>query len=165
MYKSIYIDKYILIIYLYFINEYNLMSNEFEIWSNFWKYYKSYDDSDYRKILDKLMYNKDNFFVYLYGKHDLMGKSWCPYCAQAEPFIKDAKTIVAKNEKTKETYFISITINQERKYVLMQDNIIKLHKLPLLMYFENGKEKRRISALEMTTQCTVIDFVNKCYQK
>ena len=41
-----------------------------------------------------------NFLVYLYGEHDAQGRSWCPDCEIAQPFVeKILPKIIDKESK------------------------------------------------------------------
>ena len=99
----------------------------------------------------------------MYGKHDMWGQSWCSDCDIAEPFVNNVKPIIAKNEEIKEIYFVNIPIPKEKRKIYKESKILKFHHVPTLIYFQKGKEIRRLTENEMFSQFQVTSFVEKAY--
>ena len=53
------------------------------------KYWIKTTESNYNSIVKEYLQEKKNFIVYLYGDRDSQGKSWCPDCVIAEPFVEN----------------------------------------------------------------------------
>ena len=140
-------------------------NTKIETWGDFTKYWIFLHHHNYKEGIQNLLKLKKNFFIYMYGSHDSKGISWCSDCRYAEPNINLIKGIIASKEKEKEIYFINIPIDKEKKPFYKNDIILKLSHVPTLIYFENGKEIRRIIQDDMFDKKKVVDFVMKSYQR
>ena len=116
-----------------------------------------------QKVKDHLKDKKD-FLVYLYGEHDDQGRSWCPDCVISEPFVEKAKSKIMKNESKKEIYFIDISVSQKQKDIYRNDKIIKMKRIPTIIYFSNGVEMERIVEGEMASQEKIDSFIDQIYE-
>ncbi len=135
----------------------------FNIWANFPKYWIYCTEENFDLKLRDLILNQKNFFAFMYGKHDMWGQSWCSDCDIAEPFVNNVKPIIAKNEEIKEIYFVNIPIPKEKRKIYKESKILKFHHVPTLIYFQKGKEIRRLTENEMFSQFQVTSFVEKAY--
>ncbi len=135
----------------------------FNIWANFPKYWIYCTEENFDLKLRDLILNQKNFFAFMYGKHDMWGQSWCSDCDIAEPFVNNVKPIIAKNEEIKEIYFVNIPIPKEKRKIYKDSKILKFHHVPTLIYFQKGKEIRRLTENEMFSQFQVTSFVEKAY--
>ena len=135
----------------------------FNIWANFPKYWIYCTEENFELKLRDLILNQKNFFAFMYGKHDMWGQSWCSDCDIAEPFVNNVKPIIAKNEEIKEIYFVNIPIPKEKRKIYKASKILKFHHVPTLIYFQKGKEIRRMTENEMFSQFQVTAFVEKAY--
>ncbi len=136
---------------------------EFNIWANFPKYWIYCTEENFDLKIRDLILNQKNFFAFMYGKHDMWGQSWCSDCDIAEPFVNNVKPIIAKNEEIKEIYFVNIPIPKEKRKIYKESKILKFHHVPTLIYFQKGKEIRRLTENEMFSQFQVTSFVEKAY--
>ena len=100
----------------------------------------------------------------MYIKHDMRGQSWCSDCEIAQPFINNIKPIIAKNEQIKEIYFVNIPIPREKRKLYSSNKILKMVHVPTLIYFQKGREVRRILENQMFSQYQVTSFVEKAYE-
>ena len=140
-------------------------SSKIETWGDFTKYWIFLHHHNVIEGLQKLIYSKKNFFVFMYGTHDSKGRSWCSDCVYAEPNVNLIKGIIASKEKEKEVYFVNIPIDKEKKPFYKKNEILKMIHVPTLIYFEYGKEIRRIIQDELFNKDRVVDFVMKTYKK
>ena len=69
-----------------------------------------------------------------------------------------------ENESKKEVYFINIGVNINLKELYRIDKNVKPKRLPILIYFSEGEEMRRISESEMCCQETIDDFIDQVYE-
>ena len=136
---------------------------DFNIWANFPKYWIYCTLENFDLKIRELILKQKNFFAFMYGKHDMRGHSWCSDCDQAQPYVDNVKPIIAKNEQFKEVYFVNIPIPREKKKLYMANNILKMHHVPTMIYFEKGKELFRLTEGEMFSQYQVTSFVEKAY--
>ena len=140
-------------------------SNRVETWGDFTQYWIFLHHHNVINGLQNLIYSKKNFFVFMYGTHDTRGISWCSDCYYAEPNVNLIKGIIASKEKEKEIYFVNIPIDKEKKSFYKQNQILKMSHVPTLIYFENGKEIRRIIQNDLFNKDRVVDFVMKSYKR
>ena len=140
-------------------------NSQTETWRDFSKYWIFLHHHNLIQGLQNLIYSKNNFFVYMYGTHDTKGKSWCSDCYYAEPNVNLIKGIIASKEIEKEIYFVNIPIDKDKKTFYKENQILKMSHVPTLIYFENGKEIRRIVQDDMFNKDKVVDFVMKSYKK
>ena len=137
---------------------------DFNIWANFPKYWIYCTEENFDLKIKDLILKQKNFFAFMYGKHDIRGKSWCPDCDIAEPFMNNVKPIIAKNEQFKEVYFVNISVPKEKKKLVQENKILKMLHVPTLIYFEKGKEISRLIEGQMFSQYQVTSFVEKAYE-
>ena len=121
-------------------------------------------ESNFHEIINENIKTQKNFLVYLYGEHDAQGRSWCPDCVISEPFVEKAKSKIMKNESKKEIYFIDISVSQKQKDIYRNDKIIKMKRIPTIIYFSNGVEMERIVEGEMDSQEKVDAFIDQIYE-
>ena len=140
-------------------------SSKVETWGDFTKYWIFLHHHNVVEGLQNLIYSKKNFFVFMYGTHDSKGRSWCSDCIYAEPNVNLIKGIIASKEKEKEVYFVNIPIDKEKKPFYKKNEILKMIHVPTLIYFEYGKEIRRIIQDELFNKDRVVDFVMKTYKR
>ena len=69
-----------------------------------------------------------------------------------------------KNESKKEIYFIDISVSQKQKDIYRNDKIIKMKRIPTIIYFSNGVEMERIVEGEMDSQEKVDAFIDQIYE-
>ena len=137
---------------------------DFNIWANFPKYWIYCTEENFDLKIKDLILKQKNFFAFMYGKHDIRGKSWCPDCDIAEPFMNNVKPLIAKNEQIKEVYFVNISIPRDKKKLYQENKILKMRHVPTLIYFEKGKEISRLTENQMFSQYQVTSFVEKAYE-
>jgi hypothetical protein len=104
-----------------------------------------------------------NFIIYLFGTKGFDGKSWCSECNYVEPFIEQCKRIVALKEREKEIYFINITVEKNNRIPYMIDPNIRLNFIPTLIYFENGKEIKRLVEKQLFSIYNINNFIMSIY--
>jgi thiol-disulfide isomerase/thioredoxin len=136
----------------------------FNIWANFPKYWIYCTEENFELKIKDLILNQKNFFAFMYGKHDMWGQSWCSDCDIAEPFVNNVKPLIAKNEEIKEIYFVNIPIAKDKKKLYKDNKTLKFHHVPTLIYFQRGKEIRRMTENQMFSQFQVTSFVEKAYE-
>lgn len=139
------------------------LSPNYANWGEFWKYFINLDFSNYAKEINKYISARKDFFVFLFGRHNEQGLSWCPHCINYEPFVHNIKNFVLENEKKKEIFFLSIPVDRDKKSHFIRDSIIKLSTVPSLIYFEKGVEYGRLSEKKISTQELVNTFVKAVY--
>ena len=140
-------------------------SSKIETWGDFTKYWIFLHHHNVIQGLNKLIYTKKNFFVFMYGTHDAKGRSWCSDCVYAEPNVNLIKGIIASKENEKEVYFVNIPIDKEKKPFYKNNEILKMLHVPTLIYFEYGKEIRRLIQNDLFNKDRVVDFVMKTYKR
>ena len=128
------------------------------------KYWITTTPSNFNQIINDLLKDKKDFLVYLFGEHDAQGRSWCPDCVISEPFVEKAKSKIMKNESKKEIYFIDISVSQKQKDIYRNDKIIKMKRIPTIIYFSKGVEMERIVEQEMDSQEKVDAFIDQIYE-
>jgi thiol-disulfide isomerase/thioredoxin len=136
-----------------------------KIWKDFPEYWLTFTYDNFSNNIKKLVSEKKNFFLYLYGTHDKNGRSWCPDCVRSEPFVNKAKEIIAARENEKEIYFVNIPIDIEKRPAYRNDKIVKMRRVPTLAYFNKGRELGRIVEHEMDTQDMVDGFILQVYDE
>ncbi len=104
-----------------------------------------------------------NFIIYLFGTKGFDGKSWCSECNYVEPLIEQCKRIVALKEREKEIYFINITVEKNNRIPYMIDPNIRLNFIPTLIYFENGKEIKRLVEKQLFSIYNINNFIMSIY--
>ena len=128
------------------------------------KYWIPATPSNFNQKVNDHLKDKKDFLVYLYGEHDDQGRSWCPDCIISEPFVEKAKSKIMKNESKKEIYFIDISVSQKQKDIYRNDKIIKMKRIPTIIYFSNGVEMERIVEGEMASQEKIDSFIDQIYE-
>ena len=136
-----------------------------KIWKDFPDFWLTFTYENITANLKKLISEKKNFFLYLYGTHDKNGKSWCPDCVRSEPFVNKAKEIIAARENEKEIYFVNVPIDFDKRPFYRNDKIIKMKRVPTLAYFNKGRELGRIVEHDMDTQEMVDGFILSVYDE
>ena len=104
-----------------------------------------------------------NFFVFLFGTHGIDGKSWCSDCNIAEPLVNYCKRVIALKQQEKEIYFVNITVDKQYRIYYLMDPNIRLNLIPSLIYFEKGKEIKRIEEKELFSISNIFNFVKSGY--
>ena len=128
------------------------------------KYWIKTTESNFNSIVKEYLQQKKNFIVYIYGDRDAQGKSWCPDCVIAEPFVENALPRIKELESQKEVYFINIGVSSDKKALYKNDKIIKMKRIPTLIYFSNGVEMGRIVEGDLASQENIDDFINQIYE-
>ena len=136
-------------------NEENLISS---------KYWIQTDESNFSSILKDYLKQKKNFIVYLYGDIDSNGKSWCPDCIIAEPFVEKILPKIYEYESQKEVYFINISVGISKREIYRNDKILKMKRIPTIIYFSNGVEMGRLVEGDMASQENIEGFIDQIYE-
>ena len=124
----------------------------------------TYDHSSFESKLEELVAKKKNFFLFVYGAHDSTGKSWCPDCDVAQPFVKKAKEEIVFKKKEKEILFINIPVVKSERADYTNNKIVKLTRIPALIYYLQGREMTRIVEGDMANQESVSGFIEQAYE-
>ena len=128
------------------------------------KYWIKTTESNYNTIVKEYLQQKKNFIVYIYGDRDSQGKSWCPDCVIAEPFVENVLPRIKDLESQKEVFFINISVSIDKKALYKNDKIIKMKRIPTLIYFSNGVEMGRIVEGDMASQENIDAFIDQIYE-
>ena len=128
------------------------------------KYWITTTPSNFNQIINDLLKDKKDFLVYLFGEHDAQGRSWCPDCIIAQPFVENVLTKINKNESKKEVYFINISVSLKQKDIYRNDAIIKMKRIPSIIYFSKGVEMGRLVEGDMATQANIDAFIDQIYE-
>ena len=124
----------------------------------------TYDHSSFESKLEELVAQKKNFFLFVSGAHDSTGKSWCPDCDVAQPFVKKAKEEIVFKKKEKEILFINIPVVKSERADYTNNKIVKLTRIPALIYYLQGREMTRIVEGDMANQESVSGFIEQAYE-
>ena len=128
------------------------------------KYWIETTKSDFGSIVKDYLKEKKDFIVYLYGNHDNQGRSWCPDCVVAEPFVEEALEKINELESQKEIYFINIGVSISERDIYRNDKIIKMRRIPTLIYFSQGNEMGRLVEGDMASQENIDAFIDTIYE-
>ena len=79
------------------------------------KYWINTDESNFNAKIKDLLSKRLDFIVYIYGKHDPDGRSWCPDCEVAQPFVNNILPKIKENESEKEIYFVDVGVDKAKK--------------------------------------------------
>ena len=69
-----------------------------------------------------------------------------------------------ENEPKKELYFVNISVNINQKEIYRNDPIVRMKRIPTLIYFSKGVEMGRIIEKEMATQENIDSFIDQIYE-
>lgn len=69
------------------------------------KEYHVHGYEEFTKLAESLESSGENVHILFSGGKDETGNSWCPYCAKAEPVIKEALKSAAEN-----SHFIHVEV-------------------------------------------------------
>lgn len=111
--------------------------------------------------LAEFISGKKSFFVFVYGAHDQSGKSWCPDCDKAQPFVNEGKRIIMSNADKK--LFVNLPVVKSEREAYSNSKIVKLTRIPSLIYFNLGREMGRIIEDEMGNETSVVEFIKQAY--
>ena len=128
------------------------------------KYWIITTPSNFNQILKDHLKDKKDFLVYLYGAHDAQGRSWCPDCVIAQPFVDNVLPRILENESKKEVYFINISVGMKQREIYRNDKIIKMKRIPTLIYFSKGVEMGRLVEGDMASQENIDSFIDQIYE-
>ena len=128
------------------------------------KYWIETNKSNFNSILKYYLKQKKDFLVYIFGDHDEKGKSWCPDCVIAEPFVKNAIQKIGKLEPQKEVYFINISVGIYNRDIYRNDKILKMKRIPTIIYFSQGVEMGRLVEGDMASQENIDSFIEQIYE-
>lgn len=128
------------------------------------KYDVLLDINNFDEALKTYIKEKKNFIIFLYGQKDANGHSWCPDCVLSEPFVSKAKERVMQLQSKKEVYFVEIPVDYEKKAVFKENKIVKMTKIPCLVYYFKGHEMGRLIEGEMSTQESIDEFIDQIYE-
>ena len=112
------------------------------------KYWITTTPSNFNQIVKDHLKDKKDFLVYLYGDHDAQGRSWCPDCVIAQPYVDNVLPRIMKNESKKEVYFINISVSIKQRDIYRNDKIIKMKRIPTiapLAFFQSKTESKVFS--------------------
>ena len=128
------------------------------------KYWIEATESDFHSIIEKHLKEKHNFLVYLFGDHDAQGRSWCPDCEIAQPFVENVLPKIYENESKKEVYFINISVGIIKRDIYRNDKILKMKRIPTIIYFSKGVEFGRLVEGDMAAQENIDEFIDQIYE-
>ena len=128
------------------------------------KYWITTTPSNFNQIVKDHLKDKKDFLVYLYGDHDAQGRSWCPDCVIAQPYVDNVLPRIMKNESKKEVYFINISVSMKQREIYRNDKILKLRRIPTLIYFSKGVEMGRLVEDDMASQENIDSFIEQIYE-
>ena len=79
--------------------------------------------------------------------------------------MKKAKEeIVFKKKEEKEILFVNIPVEKSERSDYTNNKIVKLTRIPALIYFYKGKEMARIVEGDMANQESVDGFISQAYE-
>ena len=116
---------------------------------------------NYPRTLRDMVQDRKTFFLFIYGSHDYTGQSWCSDCNIAMPNVEQAKNLLRNNDR--EIYFVEIPIDKINMRDLGNDGIIRLEKVPTLIYFDNGIERNRLIENDLFNYQDVNDFILQAF--
>ena len=128
------------------------------------KYWITTTPSNFNQIVKDYLKDKKDFLVYLYGDHDAQGRSWCPDCVIAQPFVDNVLPRIMENESKKEVYFINISVSIMQRDIYRNDKIIKMRRIPTIIYFSKGVEMGRLVEGDMASQENIDAFIDQIYE-
>ena len=128
------------------------------------KYWIETTKTNFNGIIKDYLKQKKDFIVYIYGDHDKNGKSWCPDCIIAEPFVDNAIKKIGKLESQKEVYFINISVGIYNRDIYRNDKILKMKRIPTIIYFSQGVEMGRLVEGDMASQENIDAFIDQIYE-
>ena len=128
------------------------------------KYWINTDESNFNAKIKDLLSKRLDFIVYIYGKHDPDGRSWCPDCEVAQPFVNNILPKIKENESEKEIYFVDVGVDKDKREIYRNDKVIKMTKVPTLIYFSQGTEMERLIEGDMASQENIDSFIDQIYE-
>ena len=128
------------------------------------KYWINTDESNFNAKIKDLLSKRLDFIVYIYGKHDPDGRSWCPDCEVAQPFVNNILPKIKENESEKEIYFVDVGVDKAKREIYRNDKVIKMTKVPTLIYFSQGTEMERLIEGDMASQENIDSFIDQIYE-
>jgi hypothetical protein len=143
-----------------------------------YNYYRSNEDSknnydgdrflslnifNYPRKIREMVQQRKTFFLYVYGSRDYTGQSWCSDCNIARPNVEQAKNIIKNKKFEKDLSFVDIPIEKIYMDDLKDDQIIRLERVPTLIYYENGIERGRLIENDLFSYQSVSNFINQAY--
>ncbi|XP_036318241.1 thioredoxin domain-containing protein 17 isoform X1 [Rhagoletis pomonella] len=110
----------------------------------------------FREIVEKLTHERSNQInVYFTGEKDATGKSWCPDCNDAEPFVLSA----LKQHADKNSVFVVVDVGprafwKDMKNPFRSDSVAPISVIPTLLRWKSparldGEQCAKPSLLEM----------------
>ena len=135
-------------------NNINFINNKSEIILSYF---------DFTIIIEELINNKMNFFIYMFGTKDNNNLSWCRDCNIVEPFISNSKKFIFKNYNS--ILWINIPIDKDKKYIYKYNKFLKMNCIPTLIYFKNGIEIGRIIQNNLFNQDNINNFIIQSLNK
>ena len=128
------------------------------------KFWIETTESNFSEIVKDYLKEKKDFIVYIFGDHDKQGRSWCPDCVVAEPFVEKAMQKINEMESQKEVYFINISVKISGRDIYRNDKIIKMKRIPTIIYFSRGVEMGRLIEGDMASQENINEFIDQIYE-
>lgn len=122
----------------------------------------TFDKKNFDSKLGELVAEKKSFFVFVYGTHDQSGKSWCPDCDKAQPFVAEGKKIIVSQQEKK--LFVNLPVVKSEREAYSNSKIVKLTRIPSLIYYYQGREMGRIVEDEMGNEANVVNFIKQAYE-
>ena len=128
------------------------------------KYWIETTPSNFSTIIKDYLKQKKDFIVYIYGDHDEQGRSWCPDCEVSQPLVENILPRIKENESQKEVYFINISVAINNREIYRNDKIIKMKRIPTIIYFSQGVEMGRLVEGDMASQENIDAFIDQIYE-
>lgn len=115
--------------------------------------------------IQNLVNEKKNIMIYVYGAIDAVtGKSWCPDCETSKPFVNGAKQDIFFKNTSKEIIFVNLPVVRAERPDYTNNKIVKLTRIPSLIYFNKGVELGRLVELELANKDAVDGFFNDAFE-
>ena len=128
------------------------------------KYWIKATKDNFKEKIKNLIDKKISFIVYLYGSHDEQGRSWCPDCEVAQPFVDNILPKINHFEEKKEVYFVDIGVDFDKREIFRNDKILKMKRIPTIIYFSKGVEMERLVERDMSSQESLDSFIDQIYE-
>ncbi len=110
-------------------------------------------------LLIQLIKDKKTFFFYGASNADQAGKSWCPDCDNAKPFIEKGLKLFLNQDTIP---FIHCSVDRDtwrnKSNFYRTNKRLSLKSVPTLIYFEKGVEFGRLVESELCSEDAIKDF-------
>ena len=71
---------------------------------------------------------------------------------------------IKEYESQKEVYFINISVEMFNREIYRNDKIIKMKRIPTIIYFSQGVEMGRLVEGDMASQENIDAFIDQIYE-